>query len=310
MVRKMTLLVPFVLFISACGGGTQDTPADSTAVPKATPAGEATGMSTPESVIHDEQLNVWFVSNINGNPSQKDNNGFIARVHADSLNVVTRLAEGGKNNVTLNAPKGLAIVGDTLWVTDIDAMRGFDKRTGAPLATIEMGANGALFLNDVAASPDGSIFITDSGLIFDSTGAMTHPGPDRIFKVAGRTVSEVTTGAALSGPNGIAWDATGNRWIIGPFSSNDLLSMSAGSSTPTKIATGPGSYDGIVVMGHGKILVSSWADSAVHMLLDSTFVKIISGVNAPADIGFDERRMIIAIPMFMEGKVSFYRIGT
>jgi hypothetical protein len=36
--------------------------------------------------------------------------------------------------VTLHAPRGMSIVGDTLWVADADAVRGFDRRSGAPLA--------------------------------------------------------------------------------------------------------------------------------------------------------------------------------
>src|SRR5437660_343734 len=62
--------------------------------------GETGGMKTPESVRYDPDLDVFFVSNINGNPSQHDNNGFIAVVRADSTSVVTMLVEGGKNGVT------------------------------------------------------------------------------------------------------------------------------------------------------------------------------------------------------------------
>ena len=42
-------------------------------------AGETDSMKTPESVRYDADLDVFFVSNINGNPSEKDGNGFIAR---------------------------------------------------------------------------------------------------------------------------------------------------------------------------------------------------------------------------------------
>ena len=47
-------------------------------------------MNTPESVRYDPELDVFFVSNINGNPSQHDGNGFIAVVRADSTGVVTK----------------------------------------------------------------------------------------------------------------------------------------------------------------------------------------------------------------------------
>src|ERR1051326_3673129 len=77
----------------------------SPAGPAASPAspaklGETGGMKTPESVRYDPELDVYYVSNINGNPSQHDGNGFIDRVRADSTGVLTMLAEGGKNGVT------------------------------------------------------------------------------------------------------------------------------------------------------------------------------------------------------------------
>ena len=101
-------------------------------------------MKTPESVRYDPDLDVFFVSNINGNPSQHDGNGFIAVVRADSTGVVKMLVEGGKNGVTLDAPKGLAIVGDTLWVADINHVRAFNKRTGAKIADIDLSSQHAI----------------------------------------------------------------------------------------------------------------------------------------------------------------------
>ena len=129
--------------------------------------GETGNLKVPESVRYDAELDVFYVSNINGNPSQKDNNGFIAKVRADSTGVVTMLAEGGKNGVTLNAPKGIAIKGDTLYVADIDAVRMFNRRTGAPLGSVDLRAQKATFLNDVAVGSDG-VYITDTGIVFDA----------------------------------------------------------------------------------------------------------------------------------------------
>jgi len=143
-------------------------------------AGATDSMKTPESVRYDADLDAFFVSNINGNPSQKDGNGFIDRIDAGNTQMSTHLVEGGKNGVTLNAPKGMAIVGDTLWVADIDAVRAFNKRTGAPIAT-----------------------------------GMTHPGHDQIFKIAGRKASfAIASDSSLKGPNGIAWDAANGRFAL------------------------------------------------------------------------------------------------
>src|SRR3954466_9263321 len=69
-------------------------------------------MKTPESVHYDADLDAWFISNINGNPSQHDGNGYIVRVAAESTTTVTMFAEGGKNGVKLDAPKGIMTTTD------------------------------------------------------------------------------------------------------------------------------------------------------------------------------------------------------
>src|SRR5689334_4063992 len=77
-------------------------------------------LKTPESAHYDADLDVWFISNINGNPSRHDGNGYIVRVPAESTTSLTIFAEGGKNGVRLDAPKGIATTKDQLWVADIN----------------------------------------------------------------------------------------------------------------------------------------------------------------------------------------------
>lgn len=270
--------------------------------------GEATGFKVPESVRYDAELDVYYVANINGNPSQKDNNGYISRVRADSTSVVTTLAEGGRNGVTLHAPKGMALRGDTLYVTDIDAVRLFNRRTGASLGSVDLRAQNATFLNDATAGPDG-IYVTDTGIRFDAQGNVTHPGVDRVFRIAGRTVTEALRGDSLARPNGITWDATGNRFVIVPFGGNALLAWAPGQAAPTTMVSGPGQFDGVEVLANGNILVSSWADSTVHVVHGgSHMMPFVTGLPAPADIGVDTKRNVLAVPLFNDGKVAFFSI--
>jgi len=288
---------------------------DSAAAASATPAmfasaGATDSMKTPESVRYDADLDAYFVSNINGNPSEKDGNGFIAQIDAGNTSSVKMLVQGGKNGATLNAPKGIAIVGDTLWVADIDAVRAFNKRTGAVVATIDLRPMQAQFLNDVVAGPDGSIYVTDSGLLFDAKGGMTHPGKDRIFRITARKASVAVAGdSVLKSPNGIAWDSANSRFVLGPFSGNVVQAWKPGDSTVTAIATGPGGYDGIEVLSDGRILVSSWADSSVQVIANGAFRKVVGNVEGPADIGVDTKRNVLAIPQFNAGRVAYFTIA-
>ncbi|MGH7693734.1 MAG: hypothetical protein ACRENH_02080, partial [Gemmatimonadaceae bacterium] len=132
--------------------------------------GETGNLETPESARYDADLDVFFVSNIKGQPSAKDNNGYIGKINAAQTDSMSVFIRGGQNGVTLHAPKGMAILGDTLWVADIDVLRGFNKKTGASVATVSFAQWSPRFLNDVAAGPDGALYITDTSIQITQAG--------------------------------------------------------------------------------------------------------------------------------------------
>lgn len=274
----------------------------------ATKVGETDGLKTPESVRYDPELDVFYISNINGEPSTHDGNGFIAVVRADSTGVATKiLVQGGKNGAKLDAPKGLALVGDTLWVADIDHVRAFNRRTGAPIADIDLSKEKVTFLNDVAVDSSGTIYVTDTGITIDKKGAMSHPGVDRIFRIKGRAAVGITADS-LDWPNGIAWDNASSRFILAPSGGKALRTWRDGDRAATTLVTGPGDYDGVEVLADGRILVSSWADSAVHVVQNGELTTLVPNVSGPADIGVDTKRNILAIPRFNDNKVDYYKI--
>jgi sugar lactone lactonase YvrE len=270
------------------------------------------GFSGPESVRYDPDDDVYYVSNMKGAGSVKDDNGFINRIRASNPDSATILAEGGKNGVTLNAPKGLAIHGDTLWVTDIDVLRGFDKHSGAPLATIDFAPLGAVQLNDVAIGPDGTIHVTDTGIIMSPKGVI-HTGPDRIFVVGPNAqISVAAEGFQLRRPNGITWDPEGKRWIVVSFDqfAGQIMENPQGQVTPKLIRTreGGGQLDGVEVLRDGAILFTSWADSSIHLLANGRDKPIIREVAVPADIGVDTKRNYVLIPLSMLGHVQLWSL--
>ncbi|HEU4630128.1 MAG TPA: hypothetical protein VFS08_10300 [Gemmatimonadaceae bacterium] len=322
--HRASRLALATLALAACTAGDSDAASDSPAAAGADSAtadsaagapalvGPIDGMRTPESVLHDPDQDVYFVSNVAGNPSEKDGNGFIARVPAEQLgSPQLDFIRGGRTGITLNAPKGMAIVGDTLWVADIDAVRGFNRKSGRPVAMIDLAPLGATFLNDIAVGPGDTLYVTDTGIRFDATGSMSHPGTDRVFAIAGRTPSVALEGTILSAPNGVTWDSAGTRLLVAPFSGPTPLAWTPGGRAPNpkRLAAGPGSFDGIALLADGRVVVSSWADSSVYAMQgDSTMTRLITGLEAPADIGVDRQRGRILVPLFNQNRVVVYAV--
>jgi sugar lactone lactonase YvrE len=267
--------------------------------------GETPNLQGPESARYDRDLDVWFVANINGEPSKKDNNGYISRLRPDGTPYTLKFIEGGKKGVTLNAPKGLAINGDTLWVADIDVARAFNKRTGALIANVTTRAR---FLNGAAVGQDGAIYMTDTGVIFGPKGDVSHPGPDQILQISRTGAKVALVSPQLEGPNGITWEPSQKRFVIVSFLGKGIFGWKPGDKDVTSIGSGPGQQDGVVVLPDGRILVTSWTDSSLFVLKNGQTQKVASGIASPADIDVDPKDSRVAVPQLMVGKVQFLEV--
>jgi sugar lactone lactonase YvrE len=269
------------------------------------------GFQGPESVKYDPEQDAFFVTNMTGYGSAKDGNGYISRVSASDPDSASVFVQGGKNGALLDSPKGLAIQGDTLWVADITALRGFDRHSGAPVGTIDFTPLGAVQLNDIAVGPDGTLRVTDTGIIMGKDGVV-HTGPDRIFMVGpGRAVSVVAAGVPIKRPNGITWDPVGKRWIVVSFDPfvGEVTALPASMASGETIRRGTGKLDGVEVLPGGTILFTSWNDSSIHALAGGRDRPIIREVPVPADIGIDTRRHRLAIPLSMLGRVQLWDVS-
>ena len=270
-----------------------------------------TGFQGPESVKYDAEQDVYFVTNMTGAGSEKDGNGYISRVSAADPRSASVFAEGGKNGVVLHAPKGTALHGDTLWVADIDVLRGFDRRTGAPLASLDFAPLGAVQLNDVAVGPDGRVHVTDTGIIMSRKGVV-YKGPSRIFAVGpGGRIETLAVSPQVPWPNGISWDSTGGRWIVVTFDAFDgqVYAVSPRGDSSAALRHGSARLDGLTLLADGGIVYASWGDSSIHLLRGTRDRTLVREVPEAADIGLDTRRNHLAIPLSTLGRVQLWDIG-
>ena len=190
------------VLLVACGGGrdagqsgeaADTTVAAADSAPAATIALTVDLLEAPEAARFDPEQGVYFVANINGSPLGKDGQ----RVHQPAQPATARWTRSSSSPAAgavpcSTRPKGMAIVGDTLWVADIDAVRGFDKRSGKPILTVTLTGR-ARFLNDAVVGPDGAIYMTDTGVADDGKGGMAHPGPDQVFRIENRKATMALT---------------------------------------------------------------------------------------------------------------------
>ena len=295
---KATMALVFAGLVGACASPpVEERASEASTADKEPPLATALGFSGPEAVRYDPDQDVYFVGNFNGSGSALDNNGFISRLSPEGEIENLRFIAGGVGGATLHAPRGMTIVGDTLWAVDVDAIRGFNRRTGAPVASVDFADANAGFLNDIAAGPDGALYITDTG-------------KNRIYRVIRGSRTVALEHKDLGSPNGITWDQANARYLVVPYGGgNAIRSWRPDDRALESVGTSNGAkFDGVEVLGGGRILVASQSDSSLHLFTGSTGRAIIRTTGAPADIAVDTRRNRVAVPYISLNRVDIWQL--
>lgn len=263
------------------------------------------GFSTPESVVWDEAGDRYLVSNINGRPVDADGNGFISELDPEGKVKTLKWIEGGKNGAKLNAPKGLVLSKDLLFVADLDTVRMFDSKTGAPKGEVALA--GATFVNDLAGGEDGTVYASDSGLKME--GADFKPsGSDAVWAIKDGKATAVGKSEELGRPNGLLFTDVG--LLVATFGSGAIYTLDEKGARKNEQKPPKGSLDGLIQVGD-EIFVSSWEGQTVYRskLGDGSkfeWTPVLTGLAAPADIGFDGKRKRVLVPRFMDNVVQAF----
>lgn len=269
------------------------------ATPVLTPAWSTPAQfNQPESVIYDANKKMLYLSNINGDGTEHDGNGYIAQLALDGTLIKQEWVKG------LDAPKGMAIVGDKLYVADIDQLVVID--INAAKISQRYPAPGAVFLNDVAADNKGNVYVSDM---------MTNT----IHRLAEGQFDVWIKDPALQSPNGLLVEQ--DQLIVGSWGNitegfataipghlkiidiNSKEIKSLGDQTPA------GNLDGVEANGDGNYLVTDWmAGKLLHISPTGTSTTLLVLEQGSADHAVLLDQSLVIIPMMLTNKVLAYEI--
>jgi hypothetical protein len=248
-----------------------------------------TTLRTPESVLFEPGQKVLYVACINGNPTLENKSSYIAKLGLDGKVIQLKFTDN------LNSTKGMGILGDKLYVTEMTQVAEIALATGKILNRYPI--EGAKFLNDIAIdTKKGVVYVTDSN---DS----------KIWAITNGKASLVLGGDPLKGTNGLLFET--DQLLIGN-GDGSLLSLNPTTKQLSTIAKGMGGIDGIVALGNKTYMVTEWggkiwhvqADGKTELKMDTSSQKINS-----ADVGYNPATRVLFVPTFFHNTVKAYSLN-
>lgn len=255
-------------------------------------------LKEPESVVYDIMRRSIYVSNINGEPSAIDGNGFISLIANDGKIEKLKWIDG------LNAPKGMAMRGKQLFVTDINELIVIDVEKAE--ITKRFTADEKSFLNDVAVDSSGIIYVTDTAT-------------NRIYRLYKGTFEIWIDDPKLESPNGLyidnqhiivsSWgkptegwktDVPGHILIVSP---KDKSIKDFAQGTPI------GNLDGLSKYDSTSYLVTDWMQGKLMQAhADGEVNTLLELGQGSADILLLRSKRLLLIPQMMKGNLVAYSI--
>lgn len=256
------------------------------------------GLDMVESVLYDAKRERLYVTCVEGKPMEKDGKGSVVTVSLDGKLLEDKWVQG------LNAPTGMAMVGDELFVADVDRLIKVDLKQDKPTWS-EITVPGSKFLNDLVATADGTIYISDM------LG-------DAIYKYKEGAVNLWIQTPDLENPNGLLLE--GDKLVVASFgaiakadsgkkgghlktvSLVDGKVMSLGNKKPV------GSLDGIIANGPGSYLVTDWTDGNLLEINAKGNFKLIQHFNpyGTADLAVIPEKKMLLLPQMMANALIAY----
>ena len=245
-------------------------------------------LRTPESVQYDPQRQLLYVANINKvNVENPDGDGFITILNTDGKISNLKWARG------LNDPKGMGILGNSLFVADLKDLVEIDLKTGVIIK--RHAAINSVMLNDVSVSPRDEVFVSDS---------RGH----KLYRYADGKMELYLDDPNLQGPNGVF--AEKDYMIVASAGTGNLWKLDYTTKKYTSWAMTNKTADGILRYGN-DYLISCWHGEVYYVKPDGKVWKLIDSKEPQtntADFGYIPNQKTVLIPNFYKNTVTAYQI--
>jgi len=276
------LVLALCLLTTACGA-----PEATKGQDNRLPVWTLTGLADPESVALAEDGRTLYVANVAGEGDVHDGNGFISRVSIGGRMLQRHWVTG------LDAPKGAAVAGGRLYVSDIDRLVEIDTRAGKVVARYPVP--GAKFLNDVAIAPDGTVLVADSG-----TG--------RILAMRDGRVTVWSADPELRSANGLLPEP--GRLLVTTMEGK-LLAFDYASKAVKVLAKNLGQADGVAPADGDNYFVSEWPGRLFLVMPDGSSKALIDSRASETYINdFIKVGDLLIVPNWKPGSLTAYRMMT
>jgi len=262
------------------------------------------GFAFPESVAYDPQAKVLYVSEFGSElkPAEKDGKGRISRVSLTG-EVLDKQFLPAAGDV-LNKPKGSWVVGNRLWVTDIDVVWVFDLKTrrGKKLAL-----PGIQFANDLAVMGN-ALYVSDN-----RADQLYRVEPADFLEMSGEPkVTRVFQGKSIN-PNGIYPAKDGSLLMVGFMSAEQqrgIYSMSTGGEIKT-LAAAVGRLDGLYEMDDGTLLITEWNSGALLRWSVKGTETLAKSFKGPADFCVvpEANGFLVVVPDLVQSELRLVRLA-
>lgn len=260
-----------------------------------TPLWQINGFDQPESAVANPMEKAIYISNIHGQPTELNGKGYISKISMNGKMLNKHWLD------QLNAPKGMAIFGDNLYIADMQQVHQVSISEGRIIKQFQVDQ--AKMLNDITIADDGTVYISD--LLGGS-----------IYRISNNDIALWFNHKDLPHPNGLLWQQGSllvASWGLGM--NDDFTTQTAGSiyqlninHPELKVVKGSeklGNLDGLVRQGN-SLYASDWISGELFKIEADNSQTVLTLKPGLADIG--TAGSVLFTPLMMDGQVAAWEL--